>query len=239
MALDVKTLFYLTRDIEAILGLLLLLVWSQNFATRAVAWWAGAHLLRCSSIALYGQYGTLPDLITIDLASAILFTSYGMTWTGARVFNGREPLPGSLITGASLWILACQTSAFAQAPTLRTLVSSAIIATFSWLAAYEFWRGRSEKLVSRWPLVMMLIVNGVMFLVRTPLSAHLPSSVHDKALSSAWWTVISVDALLFSISIAFVLVAMARERTELSHRNDARLDALTGLANRRAFFQDA
>jgi len=39
--------------------------------------------------------------------------------------------------------------------------------------------------------------------------------------------------------VALVLVAMARERTELSRRNEARIDVLTGLANHRAFFQDA
>ena len=239
MALDVKTLFLLTMYIEAILGLLLFLVWSQNFSTRAVGWWGAAHILRSGSVALYGLYGSVPDLIAIDFASAILFTSYGVTWNGARVFNGREPLPGSLIAGAALWILACQSSAFAEASTLRTLVSGGIVATFSWLAAYEFWRGRSENLVSRWPAIALLFVHGVIFLLRTPLTAFLPASLSEKALTSAWLAVISVESLLFTIAVAFVLVAMAKERTELSHRNAARIDALTGLANRRAFFQDA
>ena len=238
MTLDVQTLFLLTRDIEAILGLLLLLVWAQNFSTRAVAWWAVAHLLRCGSMALYGLYGSVSDLVAIDLASAILFASYGVTWTGARVFNGREPLPGSLITGATLWILACQSSAFAETSALRTLVSGGIVATFSWLTAYEFWRGRSENLVSRWPAIVLLTVHGALFLSRTPLGSFLPVG-YDKALTSAWLMVISVEELLYTIAIAFVLVAMAKERAELSHRNEARIDMLTGLANRRAFFKDA
>jgi diguanylate cyclase (GGDEF)-like protein len=239
MALDVKTLFLLTMYIEAILGLLLLLVWVQNLSMRAVGWWGAAHLLRCGSVALYGLHGSIPSLIAIDLASAVLFTSYGVTWTGARVFNGRQPLPGSLITGAAVWLLACQSSVFAEASMLRALVSGGIIATFSWLAAYEFWRGRSENLVSRWPAIVLLFVHGAIFLLRTPLSTLLPATAEDGALTSAWLTVISAEALLFTISIAFVLVAMAKERTELSHRNAARIDALTGLANRRAFFQDA
>ncbi len=107
------------------------------------------------------------------------------------------------------------------------------------VAAYEFWRGRTENLVSRWPAIALLFVHGAIFLLRTPLTAMLPASLPDKALTSAWLTVISVESLLFTIAVAFVLVAMAKERTELSHRNAARIDALTGLANRRAFFQDA
>ena len=38
---------------------------------------------------LYGLYGSVPDLISIDLSNVILFSSFGVTWNGARVFNGR------------------------------------------------------------------------------------------------------------------------------------------------------
>ena len=52
-------------------------------------------------------------------------------------------------------------------------------------------------------------------------------------------TVLSFEALLFTISIAFILLAMAKERTELRHRTAAMVDPLTGIANRRSFLQDA
>ena len=56
---------------------------------------------------------------------------------------------------------------------------------------------------------------------------------------SVWLTVLSFEALLFTISIAFILLAMAKERTELRHRTAAMVDPLTGISNRRAFLQDA
>ena len=55
---------------------------------------------------------------------------------------------------------------------------------------------------------------------------------------SVWLTVLSFEALLFTISIAFILLAMAKERTEFRHRTAAMVDPLTGIANRRAFLQD-
>ena len=106
MAFEVNTLFLLTIDVEAILGLLLLLVWVQNTRVTAVAWWATAHLMSAASVMLYGLYGSVPDLISIDLSNVILFSSFGVTWSGARVFNGRAPLPGSLIACAVLWLIA-------------------------------------------------------------------------------------------------------------------------------------
>jgi diguanylate cyclase (GGDEF)-like protein len=51
--------------------------------------------------------------------------------------------------------------------------------------------------------------------------------------------VLSAEALLFTIAVAFVLLAMGKERGELGHKTAALIDALTGLANRRAFNQDA
>src|SRR6266581_8402703 len=239
MSIDFKTLFLLTLDGEAMLGVLLLFSWMQNTAVRAVAWWGCAYLLRSLSIGLYGMYGALPDLITITVADVILFGSYAVTWTGARIFDGRGARPGSLITGATVWLLACQFAEFAQAPAIRASLSAAIIAAFMWLTAYEFWRSRAERLLSRWPAIFILFANGAMFLLRSPPIARLAWPVDEHVFSSAWLTVISSESLLATISTAFILLAMAKERAELRHKTAALVDPLTGLANRRAFLSDA
>src|ERR1041385_314682 len=97
MKLDVNTLFMVTIYVEAILGLLLLFAWAQNTQIYAVCWWGFAHLIRAGSVALFGMYGTAPDIITIDFANAMLFTAFAVTWTGARGFDGR---PGGAGGGA-------------------------------------------------------------------------------------------------------------------------------------------
>src|SRR6185295_17532550 len=239
MSFEVNTLFLLTIDVEAILGLLLLLVWVQSTRVHAVAWWASAHLMRAVSIMLYGLYGSVPDLLSIDLPNVLLFSSFGVTWNGARVFNGREALPGSLIAGAGMWLLASQLPAFDVGSEFRGQLSAMIIAGYTWLTAYEFWRGRSEPLVSRWPAIVLFITNGAMFLLRTPLNALLHNKESDNILSSAWLSVLSLEAFLMTIATAFILLAMSKERTELRHKTAAMIDPLTGLLNRRAFVQDA
>jgi diguanylate cyclase (GGDEF)-like protein len=239
MPLDVKTLFLLTIDVEAMLGLLLLFAWVQNTSVTALAWWGCAHLLRTLSIALYGMFGSVSELISLDLANALLFSSYAVAWSGARVFDGRRPQPGWLITGATIWVLACQIPQFAEASEVRALLGSAIVATFLWLTAFEFWRGRDERLLSRWPAIFILFSHGAIFLLHSPLAMVLKGPAGDPALASAWITVISTEELLATISIAFILLAMAKERTELHHKTAAMVDSLTGLANRRAFLDSA
>ena len=239
MGLDVNTLFLVTIYVEAMLGLLLLFAWIQNSGIQAVAWWGGAHLLRAASVALFGMYGTVSDVITIDLANAILFTAFAVTWTGARVFDGQKPHLMYLVGGALLWLLACRTPFFADSVEARVLLSSGIITAYTWATAYEFWRGRSEPLVSRWPAIFMLFAHGSLFLLRTPLSQVLPWSPTSQVFDSVWLTVLSFEALLFTIAIAFILLAMATERTELRHKTAALVDPLTGIANRRAFLEEA
>ena len=239
MSFEVNTLFLLTVDVEAILGLLLLLVWVQNTRVRAVAWWASAHLMRATSVLLYGLHGSVPELISIDLPNVILFSSFGVTWNGARVFNGREALPGSLIAGAGIWLLASQWPGFEAGSEVRGQLSALIIATYAWLTAYEFWRARHEPLVSRWPAIALFFTQGAMFLLRTPLNALLRDKEADSILSSAWLSVLSLEAFLMTIATAFILLAMSKERTELRHKTAAMTDPLTGLLNRRAFLADA
>ncbi len=238
MNLDVNTLFMVTIYVEAILGLLLLFAWVQNTAIRAVAWWGFAHLLRAASVVLFGMFGSVPDLISIDLANAVLFTAFAVTWTGARVFDGRPVEPVYLVTGAVLWLLVCRLPVLSEAVDLRVLLASGIITAYTWLTAHEFWRGRSEPLVSRWPAIFMLFAHGALFLLRTPLIAILPVTSTNHVFGSVWLTVLSFEALLFTISIAFILLAMAKERTEFRHKTAAMVDPLTGIANRRAFLQD-
>jgi len=239
MNLDVNTLFLVTIYVEAILGLLLLFAWVQNTSIHAVAWWGFADLLRAASVALFGMFGSVSDLISIDLANALLFTAFALTWTGARVFDHRKPRPILLFGGAALWLVSSHVPIFASSWDLRVLLSSGIIAAYTWAAAYEFWRGRSEPLVSRWPAIFMLFAHGALYLLRTPFGAMLPwLPTSNEVFESVWLTVLSFEALLFTIAIAFILLAMAKERTEYRHKTAALVDPLTGIANRRAFLQD-
>ncbi len=238
MNLDVNTLFLVTIYVEAILGLLLLFAWVQNTAIYAVAWWGFADLMRAASVMLFGMYGSVSDLISIDLANAILFTAFAVTWTGARVFDHRKPQWILLFSGAALWLALYRIPAVQASWDLRMLLSSGIITSYTWATAYEFWRGRSEPLVSRWPAIFMFFAHGALYLLRTPFGAML-APVNNQVFASVWITVLSFEALLFTIAIAFILLAMAKERTEYRHKTDSLIDPLTGIANRRAFLQDA
>ena len=116
-----------------------------------------------------------------------------------------------MFAGALLWLVASRIPAFNNSFEVRMLLSSGIITAYTWATAYEFWRGRSEPLVSRWPAIFMLFAHGALYLLRTPIGAVLPwVPATNQLFESVWLTVLSFEALLFTISIAFILIAMAK-----------------------------
>ena len=156
------------------------------------------------------------------------------------MFDGRKPLPLWIAAGPALWLMPEPHPGGDRISRISaSLLSSGIIAAYTWLTAFEFWRGRGEPLVSRWPAIFMLFAHGTLFMLRTPLAALLPWSPVNEVFDNIWLTVLSFEALLFTIAIAFILLAMAKERTEYRHRTAAMVDPLTGIANRRAFLIDA
>src|ERR1700754_3999208 len=130
MNLDLHTLFLVTIHVEAVLGLLLLFAWAQNLQVRAVAWWGFSHLMRAASIVLFGMFGSVPQAVSIDLANALLFVSFAMIWTGARVFDGRKPWLWGIAAGPLLWLAVSHLTAVGSHFELRFLVASGIITTY-------------------------------------------------------------------------------------------------------------
>jgi diguanylate cyclase (GGDEF)-like protein len=237
---DIGALFTLSVYVEAILGLLLLFTWVQNTGIKATAWWGAAHLLRAGSITLFGMYGRLPDAITIDVANAILLTSFAVTWTGVRVFGRHKPNLLFMFGGAVIWLIACQMlPQVSDRVATGALLSAAIISAYTWLAAVELWRNDEGQLVARLPAISLLFAHGLLFLVRTPLGVLLPHPAGtDRLFGSVWLVVLSSEALLFTIAIAFILMALALERTAYLHKVASLLDPLTGIWNQRGLVNE-
>jgi diguanylate cyclase (GGDEF)-like protein len=169
----------------------------------------------------------------VELPNALLFISCGMIWNGARLFHGRKMLPSALLAGAWVWLVACQLEAFAHWPNGRIILSSLIIAAYTFLASMELRRERRKSL--QWITVSAPLLHGTVFL--SPIAMILvwmPGSVAE-----AWFAVIALQTLLYVVGTAFVVVVMANERTTAQYKTAAMTDPLTGLFNRRAFFAAA
>lgn len=234
MLLDVPTLLVVSIFVTTVLGLLLIFAWIQDRSIQALGWWGAAYLLGGLSAGMLSLQQFISSAISIDLASALLFVACGMSWNGARLFDGKDVRPFAMMAGAIIWLLACQIPGFSESSAGRIIVSSLIISNYTLFTAFELWHGRSEKLNSRWPAVIVITLHGVVFPSQVPLTMVLPGDRIAATFSNGWIATLALESLLYSIAAAFILLEMAKERTERIHKTAAMIDPLTGVFNRRA-----
>jgi diguanylate cyclase (GGDEF)-like protein len=233
MSLDIGTLLVIATCVTALLGIFLLFAWMQD-RIQALAWWGVAYLIGGFSGALW----RLGDLISLPLPSgiavALLFVAVGMIWSAARLFHGRPVRWGVMCLGAVIWLAACMTPAFPQSPAARVILSSIIVATYTFMIAAELWRERRKSLIRRWPAVFVPMLHGAIFLFPVALA-----SLGIRSLATGWIAVFAIEVVLYVVGAAFIVLVLAKDRTVHRYKTAAETDPLTGLLNRRGFFEAA
>jgi diguanylate cyclase (GGDEF)-like protein len=237
MSLDIPTLFVIAAFVSAVAGLLLLLSWLQNRNARGLAWWACSLIIGSIGVTLISARGDISDTWSIAIANAVLAAAYGMMWAGVRNFDGRATSAPLVLAGAVIWLAACHIEAFYTSPQARTVLMSTVVVSYSLLSVWELWRGRREGLIFRLPVISLLLFHSAFFVVRIPLADALPLPTDTEEIRSGWWTFILFEGVFFAFCIPYLLGAMARERLVLGYKQASLIDPLTGVGNRRAFFE--
>jgi len=234
--IDVSTFLAVTAFLSASGGLLLLFVWLQSRATTALALWGIGYLFGALASTLLGSPGLVSDTWTVGIANVLACGAYGMMWAGARSFEGRHvPVP-LVVAGPAIWIAAFQFEGFAQNAPARIALISAIMAAYALLSARELWYARDRELISRWPTLALVIMHAGFLLVRVPMATVVAQSAATGQPHGMIFTVMVFQALFTTFCLPLLRVAMTKERAELEQRKAALTDSLTGIANRRAFF---
>jgi diguanylate cyclase (GGDEF)-like protein len=238
MHLDVATLSVVTVFVMALLGALLLFAGLQNRSIRAPLWWGAAQIAGAAGLGL-ATPSALPAFVSVDIANALVLLAYGLTWAGARDFDGRKVLPLVVFFAPVVWLFACRSPAFESNADLRAMVVYGITAMLAAATAEELWRGRAEPLLSRWPTVIVLLAYAAVLLARIPATFFSPMLDDGSLLSGLSFALLAFGTLLFTVVMSFLLLNMTKERTELQHKINAMVDPLSGVANRRAFLEGA
>lgn len=240
MALDAPTLLLVTVILTFMVGSLFLLSWSQARQMHALAIWGLAHLVGGVGSALLALRGQIPDPLSIGLANTLTIGAYGLIWNGVLAFEGRRLRPWPVILCVALWSGACLVPDFFASIAARIVLASAMAAGFCLSMAALIWKGRTEPLVSRYPATILLAAYGIMYAVRIPMAVLSPSQpIGVHPLQTPAFAILVCLGMLFTVALAFVFMALTKERAERLQRLAADTDPLTGIANRRAFVAGA
>ena len=133
MHLDVQTPSVVTVFVTALLGALLVFAGLQNRTIRAPMWWGAAHVVNASGLGLLTSQGAAPAFVTNDLANALVLLGYGLTWSGARIFDGREVRPLLVLLAPAVWLLLCRVPGLAANPDFGVILVSTMLALLALL----------------------------------------------------------------------------------------------------------
>jgi diguanylate cyclase (GGDEF)-like protein len=239
MQLDVQTLSVVTVFVTALLGALLVFAGLQNRAVKAQMVWGGAYVVSAMGQGLLTTHGTMPDWISISIANELILLGAACIWAGSRMFDGRPVRPIPVLAAPGLWLAASMLPSFAVDLNLQVLLVSTLMAMLTAATAEEFWRGRAEPLMSRWPTVCALLAYAAALLARIPATLLSPILQDQSIMSGISFALIAFGTLLFTVVLAFLLLNMTKERTELQHKIASLIDPLSGVPNRRAFLDGA
>jgi hypothetical protein len=121
MNLDIGTLSVVTVFVTALLGALLVFAGLQNRSIRSPMWWGAAQIVGAAGLALATSRGSVPDFVAVDIAHALVLLGYGLTWAGARIFDGRKVQPLVVVFAP---ILGCSSVVSRPLRTTSTCASS-------------------------------------------------------------------------------------------------------------------
>jgi len=239
MHLDIVTLLAAGGFVAALSGCLLIGAWIYIRIARSLLWWAAAHLVLAFGIGLIA-YGAASGTVTaLVIGSALTSLSPPLLWAGVRTFVHRPVRTLPLVAGAVAWLVVGAVSPASVAEELTNIAGFVIWIAYLLASNWELWRARAEPLIARWPLMATFGVHALVFcggiydLMTETMQANAAPPL------GSWFGLIHFETLVYSITTALLMVVMCKERSELRYIKAARIDALTGIANRGAFFAGA
>ena len=231
---SLSTLLAITVFTPALAGCLLLLSWLQHRRIVALALWGSGFITASIATTLIiVARGTIPDFWSIIVGNSLLAAAYGVLWCGARNFDGKNASIILALAGVPLWIAACSIGPIYARPEARATVMAAIAVFYTLLAVLELWRGRGDG-AWRWPIMLLLLVHAAAIPVQIPLAGAWG---HPDPSDVDLLTFMIFETAFVCICAAYLFGGLAKDRIATSYRRTSLTDPLTGVANRRGFFQ--
>ena len=217
----------------AVAGCLLLLSWLQHRTVAALGVWGSGFLVSSMGTTLIiVARGTIPDFWSIIVGNTLLAAAYGILWSGARKFEGKN-ISILALAGAALWLAACSIGPIYARPEARATVMAAIGICYTLLAVRELWRGRGDG-VWRWPIIGLLLAHAASIPIEIPVAGAWK---HPDHADLDLLTFMVFEAAFISICAAYLFGNLVNDRIAAGYERTSLTDPLTRITNRRGFFQ--
>lgn len=234
--LHIPTLLMVAVFVFCLMGLLTVHAWRR--VREPTLGYLGVMLLLASlGTALIVVRGVGMDFVALILGNVVLLLSAAMNWTAMRLFvQGKPHWPG-ILAGPALWLLMCLIPQFYGSMSSRVSLYSLLAAGYGVLSALELWRHRQHLEVAYLPAMGLMVFHTTFYCVRAVIDPGMPIRHENAQMGEGvpFFSFMLFESMLYAIGIAYVTLAMVKERAELKFKAAAFSDVLTGIGNRRAF----
>lgn len=229
------TLLVANTAVVTLSGLLLLFSWMRGREQRVLLWTGNMLLLASAGLVLNSLRGLGVDWLPIVLGNMVLLICAAMNWSAIRLFCGRQPCYPWILAGSLLWLVACFWPAFYDNLLARVLINTLLICLYMLAALAELWRARRDLDVSPLPAMILIALHLGLMALRGLLSFDQAAG---QLQFSPLFGYMLIESMLYAVGMAFIMLSMVKERAEQGLRLAAYRDVLTGVGNRRAFFDN-
>ena len=220
---------------QLLCGSLLIYVSFYYRDVPATTWWGVSEIILAAGVALSIAGGiTENDHITGGAFVAFL-TCAALQWHGTRLLTGAHPYLPLVLVGPVLIVAVNLLPAGPALPAIRGIAASGLNLAYFAGALTVLLRPPAGPLAAYKPLAALFVAN-IIAIGLGPFGGLGSSATGLPPLFSIGGF-IYLEAQFFVIGTTIFVVAAVRERKEFLNHNAATIDPLTGLANRRLFFE--
>jgi diguanylate cyclase (GGDEF)-like protein len=230
---NLTTLLAMVVFTPALAGCLLLLSWLRHRReTALVVWGFGFITASIAAALIIVARGDIPNFLSIVVGNALLAVAYGILWCGARMFECKKVSVPLALVGLVVWLVACSISPIYARPEARASVMAAIGICYTLLAVAELWRGRGDG-AWRWPIMALLLGHAASIPTYIPVAGAWR---HPDPAEVDLLTFMIFEIAFVSICGAYLLGGLVTDQIAARFLRSSLTDPLTGVMNRRGFF---
>src|SRR5580658_1196452 len=230
------SLYIIAAVITGFCSLLLFVAGRRSRGMDPLTWWAisialtGGSLLAAAAPRFTSATSRFVDT---DVAITLLLLGGGVSLIAARAFAGRRLVPVIGLAGAAVWLLALCIPGFGQAAGAQMALAWGVSALYAAAVVAALWPDGLEDLPSRPFFLLLTGLYGANYLVRS-LMAGVGL---EQALEQGPATATAIEAQLRVIGVAFLALALTKERAELAIARSRDLARDAGEARKRFLAQ--
>ncbi|WP_417685484.1 GGDEF domain-containing protein [Roseibium sp.] len=244
MSLDAVTLIFAIVVVKFVAALLLILVWQvmphQSEENRAsVLTWSICLITGGVGTLIIAMRQDLTEAFSIILGNCFLLIGIGLGRVAVSTLWNLPRHYWAAVVPGLLWVALCQVPDFYEFKSARALyVQVGLVAIAAWTANLCFRHNANNLHTARWL--------GIVSLTEATYHAVFAAIFHVESMSTLPDLYVEGSGKLYlllllitTVAKAVLVFAVEIEKQQDVYRVQATRDPLTGLSNRRAFFQGA